>query len=1013
MSSSGGSGMAGATNTPAVDRRRRKLRTPQKATPSPVEHGPATSPAADTTPPSSRSSPSPSTTSGVSGGLLTLDALLASALSGVSFSPSLSLPVPGASTGAGPPTGSSLPPPPSVVPGPRPTTAPTFSSVVSSGTATATAASSTKLTAEESESPQPSSNGGIGPESSAEGAEIPRTDFSFTLDKGSGFPSVRRKYKVRRPIVVVNPSEEGSPLQPPPSETQPKTGPTSPPATATSSSGTAETAPVYPSTAPTPAAAPPAAPGNAPAPRTYSAPRPSTVPSYSSSFLFHSLSFAAGCAAPTPASDPAAGPSKPESASRSVSGSGSSGEESSRAEPTPIPVSRGNTSCLGSAGGSGRRESRDGNSARMVSPPAPPVPQSCQQTPAPAPAPASVQSSGAATQPQESSDSAGATTDATSSPSAPETSEAAAAAAAANRRRRVRLIRRTTTSDDAVPLAEPDSSPATSAPPTTSSFSAGAPPTGEKPNSWKVEMEDIQRAEKQKELGNAAYRDEQWEAAVMHYSASISACPLNPSYYGNRAAAYWMLRKYQECLRDSMEAVGLDPSYYKGFARAGKACLQMGQLQEARRHLALALKLNPAIPLTADFATLNAAEVLQQKFEAQISANDASSALSKAKALTKLLPHALPVRLMVVQALTLLKPTEAVTEAQRVQRSFPASAEIALALARAHFFENSIPEALRVLRLAQQQQPSSGSSGGTENSELATFHRQVKVFEAEKTAANTAFQNGQWNDAYQKYTRLLSSACLQHNRVVLAIVHCNRAAAAKEMGVYTEAIADCTKAIEYNPKYARAWVRRARLHALQQDLDGAIRDFQRALGLEYSAETEQELRAVQSSRNKARTQQQQQSQQPFSDPPPQYRHSSSGSGGGGGSSHHQHQSSSASRSTTAGGGDTHYTVLGVARTASLAELKKAYRSLALQYHPDKWQAGTDAEKATAERKIKVINEAYAVLSDDRRRREYDASLRPLAGPDASFKDAYFRYFFSSTSRGPTGSGSGSRQKWGR
>jgi len=62
----------------------------------------------------------------------------------------------------------------------------------------------------------------------------------------------------------------------------------------------------------------------------------------------------------------------------------------------------------------------------------------------------------------------------------------------------------------------------------------------------------------------------------------------------------------------------------------------------------------------------------------------------------------------------------------------------------------------------------------------------------------------------------------------------------------------------------------------------------------------------------------------------------------------------------------YYDILGVARTASDEEIKKAYRRLAMQHHPDR-----NSGNKTAEDKFKVINEAYAVLSDPDKRNSYD------------------------------------------
>jgi curved DNA-binding protein CbpA len=63
----------------------------------------------------------------------------------------------------------------------------------------------------------------------------------------------------------------------------------------------------------------------------------------------------------------------------------------------------------------------------------------------------------------------------------------------------------------------------------------------------------------------------------------------------------------------------------------------------------------------------------------------------------------------------------------------------------------------------------------------------------------------------------------------------------------------------------------------------------------------------------------------------------------------------------------YYKVLGVSENSSSEEIKKTYRKLAFQYHPDK--------NTGNEEMMKEINEAYAVLSDERKRREYDSYRR--------------------------------------
>ena len=82
----------------------------------------------------------------------------------------------------------------------------------------------------------------------------------------------------------------------------------------------------------------------------------------------------------------------------------------------------------------------------------------------------------------------------------------------------------------------------------------------------------------------------------------------------------------------------------------------------------------------------------------------------------------------------------------------------------------------------------------------------------------------------------------------------------------------------------------------------------------------------------------------------------------------------------------YYSELGLEKTASLTEIKKAYRNLALQHHPDK---GGDAEK------FKKLCQSYEVLSDHDKRRQYDTfgSVESV-NPGVDFSKDVFSMFFN-------------------
>jgi molecular chaperone DnaJ len=83
----------------------------------------------------------------------------------------------------------------------------------------------------------------------------------------------------------------------------------------------------------------------------------------------------------------------------------------------------------------------------------------------------------------------------------------------------------------------------------------------------------------------------------------------------------------------------------------------------------------------------------------------------------------------------------------------------------------------------------------------------------------------------------------------------------------------------------------------------------------------------------------------------------------------------------------YYEVLGVQKNAGKEEIKNAYRKLALQYHPDR------NKDAGAEEKFKELSEAYAVLSDDEKRKRYDVyghvgAEEAFRGSEANFEEIF-------------------------
>lgn len=89
----------------------------------------------------------------------------------------------------------------------------------------------------------------------------------------------------------------------------------------------------------------------------------------------------------------------------------------------------------------------------------------------------------------------------------------------------------------------------------------------------------------------------------------------------------------------------------------------------------------------------------------------------------------------------------------------------------------------------------------------------------------------------------------------------------------------------------------------------------------------------------------------------------------------------------------YYSILGVARNASLAQIKEAYLRLARENHPDRFKDPDERDEAAL--RFEEISESYNVLRDEKARREYDRSLdratmTPQQEAELYHKDGYFR-----------------------
>lgn len=107
------------------------------------------------------------------------------------------------------------------------------------------------------------------------------------------------------------------------------------------------------------------------------------------------------------------------------------------------------------------------------------------------------------------------------------------------------------------------------------------------------------------------------------------------------------------------------------------------------------------------------------------------------------------------------------------------------------------------------------------------------IAEELKTIGNEAFKDGQFERSIEKYTEGLKICPLQFTQQ-RSVLYCNRSAAKMKLLKYEQAIKDCSKAIELDDKYLKAYIRRAQSYEATEKLDECLADYKKILELDPS-----------------------------------------------------------------------------------------------------------------------------------------------------------------------------------
>ncbi|KAJ3116273.1 hypothetical protein HDU96_010047 [Phlyctochytrium bullatum] len=492
-------------------------------------------------------------------------------------------------------------------------------------------------------------------------------------------------------------------------------------------------------------------------------------------------------------------------------------------------------------------------------------------------------------------------------------------------------------------------------------------------------------AEEIKAKANVFYKEKRYKEAVELYSKCIELQPSNPTYYGNRSAAYTMLGRHKESVMDCRSALNLDPTQIKVYFRASKGLLFMGDtsaavdvlrsgisvatanhnlsanLSRLKEELDLAVKVEGFVKEAAELLAnkeYGKALAAVEKAVVHVDSSITYSSGAGASKLTKADLSGISPKWKIMRAEALLGLRELAEAGKIIQNlllSDSTNSEALVIRAEILYLNDTHPitHVQQVLQQALAFDP--------DNRRARAFMKRIKAMEALKKEGNDAFGRGDWAAAIEAYSKFLAED--PEGGVVKVKVLSNRATVRSKMSNHSECIKDATAAIELlelitfgpqNPDthsptsadcqsssnsalFLKLYLRRADSSLKLEKYDEALRDYNFANGLKPND------REIQNAIRQTQTLQKQAKRKDY------------------------------------------YKILELDRGASENEIRKAFRRLALVYHPDKQAGMSDDEKEKASAKFKEINEAYSVLSDPRKKEMYDSGM-DVDGSSASAGD---------------------------
>ncbi|KAL7752249.1 hypothetical protein RI367_002294 [Sorochytrium milnesiophthora] len=478
------------------------------------------------------------------------------------------------------------------------------------------------------------------------------------------------------------------------------------------------------------------------------------------------------------------------------------------------------------------------------------------------------------------------------------------------------------------------------------------------------------------EEGNAHFARGSLSDAISAYGQAINLDPTTKHAYYRRAVTYQALSQYALAIRDITKVLELEPSFHQAYLQRSRSHLRNGNFEEASADIKSYKDIAPSSATSDDDIKKLESEIddaLNHVKDAQrhIASKKHDEAISSLTAALAVAPSSAKFRLQRANEHLLNGAVDMATgDLTRVLRLTPTALDLYMRVARLQFYALYEPDsAIDHVRSCLASDP--------EHKECKKLFRKLKALrkridKAQKAVEGSSARAGV-DDVVKPGSGMLAELDAEYKegtapeqnieprklRLHLLSIACTGGLKLQDT---TIASPYCKQLSVADKENAAALAKHGEALLLEEDFENAVNVLTRAFELSGQGD-----RSIQETLQRAQRLLQQSKKKDY------------------------------------------YKVLGIKRTATKSEIKKAYRALAKQFHPDKYQGELTHEQVQS--KFSQITEAYEVLSNDETRAKFDSGVDPndQSGGGHGHGHPFAQFFQGGFPFGQAQGGSGGQQ----